>query len=34
MRLTPHVVGDLSIEEAKQFVNHKLEDNGIFFFNL
>ncbi|RGB43805.1 P-loop containing nucleoside triphosphate hydrolase protein [Rhizophagus diaphanus] len=27
MRLTPHVVGDLSIEEAKQFfVNHKLED--------
>ncbi|CAG8591163.1 12928_t:CDS:2 [Rhizophagus irregularis] len=27
MRLTPHVVGDLSIEEAKQFVNHELENN-------
>ncbi|CAB4485886.1 uncharacterized protein OCT59_003331 [Rhizophagus irregularis] len=32
MRLTPHVVGDLSIEEAKQFVNHELENNDCMEF--
>lgn len=37
MRLTPHVVGDLSIEEANQFFgNHVLEYYVIFFliFNI
>ncbi|CAB5353962.1 unnamed protein product [Rhizophagus irregularis] len=32
MHLTPHVVGDLSIEEAKQFVNHELENNDCMEF--